>query len=102
MSTTYTAPAPTTGANLRTMSYRPDCAKRVMDKMGGQTLQAMSSKVGVTKSQMCRVLQGKRSPSVELVLRLSHAYKVDMGDMLHYLALRVQESRTIDQIPLGD
>jgi transcriptional regulator with XRE-family HTH domain len=84
------------------MSYRPENAKRVMDKMSGQTLQAMSSKVGVTKSQMCRVLQGKRSPSVELVLRLSTAYRVDMGDMLHYLALRVQEARTPVELPLGD
>jgi transcriptional regulator with XRE-family HTH domain len=46
------------------------------------TLTAVATATGISKSTMSRLEMGQRRPTLELLLALSHAYQVPLGDLV--------------------
>jgi transcriptional regulator with XRE-family HTH domain len=46
------------------------------------TLTAVATATGISKSTMSRLETGQRRPTLELLLALSHAYRVPLGDLV--------------------
>ena len=48
----------------------------------GMTLTGVSSSTGISKSTLSRLETGQRRPTLELLLALSHAYRVPLDDLV--------------------
>ena len=48
----------------------------------GMTLTGVAEATGISKSTMSRLETGQRRPTLELLLALSHAYRVPLGDLV--------------------
>src|SRR5258708_6919279 len=49
---------------------------------GGMTLTGVAKATGISKSTMSRLETGQRRPALELLLALSHAYRVPLDDLV--------------------
>jgi transcriptional regulator with XRE-family HTH domain len=55
---------------------------RRLRKQRGITLTALAGSTGISKSTLSRLENGQRRPTLELLLALSHAYRVPLDDLV--------------------